>query len=102
MVFCYGSPDKFSHHEAKIEPYSLHCTAVIRYLISNKQIAGASHLALVVKNPPANEGEADLIPGLGRSPGGGNANPLQYSCLENSMGRGAWWATVHGVTKSQT
>ena len=102
MVFCYGSPDKFSHHEAKIGPYSLHCTAVIRYLISNKQIAGASHLALVVKNPPANEGEADSIPGLGRSPGGGNANPLQYSCLENSMDRGAWWATVHGVTKSQT
>ena len=88
MVFCYGSPDKFSHHEAKTGPYSLHCTAVIRYLISNKQIAGASHLALVVKNPPANEGEADLIPGLGRSPGGGNANPLQYYCLKNSMDRG--------------
>ena len=49
-------------------------------------------------------GERDMgsIPGLGRSPGGGNGNPLQYSCLENPMGRGAWWATVHGVTKSQT
>ena len=43
-----------------------------------------------------------LIPGSGRSPGGGNGNPLQYSCLENSMDRGAWWATVHGVAKSQT
>ena len=43
---------------------------------------------------------AGLIPGLGRSPGGRNGNPLQYSCLENSMDRGAWWATVHGVTKS--
>ena len=43
-----------------------------------------------------------LIPGLGRSPGVGNGNPLQYSCLENSMDRGAWWATVHGVTKSRT
>ena len=43
-----------------------------------------------------------LIPGLGRSPGGGPGNPLQYSCLENSMGKGAWWATVHGVTKSLT
>ena len=42
------------------------------------------------------------IPGLGRSPGEGNGNPLQYSCLENSMDGGAWWATVHGITKSQT
>ena len=42
------------------------------------------------------------IPGLGRSAGEGNGNPLQYSCLENSMGRGAWWATVHKVAKSQT
>ena len=56
-----------------------------------------------VKNPPANAGDTGdvgLIPGLGRSPGGGNGNPLQYSCLENSMDRGAWWVTVHGVTKS--
>ena len=44
----------------------------------------------------------DLIPGSGRSPGEWNGNPLQYSCLENSMNRGAWWATVQGVTKSQT
>ena len=56
----------------------------------------------VVKNPPANAGDAGSIPGSGRSPGGGNGNPLQYSCLENSMDRGAWQATVHGVTKSQT
>ena len=45
--------------------------------------------------------DAGLIPGLGRSPGEGNGNPLQYSCLENSMDRGAWWVTVHRVTKSQ-
>ena len=45
---------------------------------------------------------AVLIPGLGRSPGEGNHNPLQYSCLENPVDRGAWWAPVHGVTKSQT
>ena len=54
---------------------------------------------------PANEGDVGhvgSIPGLGSSPGEGNGNPLQYSCLENSMGRGAWWATVHGVTKSRT
>ena len=44
----------------------------------------------------------DSISGLGRSPGGGHGNPLQYSCLENPMDRGAWWATAHGVAKSQT
>ena len=49
-----------------------------------------------------NAGDLGLIPGLGRSPGEGNGNPLQYSCLENPMDRGAWWATVHGVTKSWT
>ena len=49
-----------------------------------------------------NAGELGSIPGLGRSPGEGNGNPLQYSCLENSMDRGAWWATVHGVAKSWT
>ena len=53
----------------------------------------------VVKNLPANAGDMGLIPGSGRSPGEGNGNPLQYSCLENPMDRGAWWATVHGVTK---
>ena len=46
--------------------------------------------------------DVGLIPGLGRSPGVGNDNPLQYSCLKNSTDRGAWWATVHGVTKSRT
>ena len=62
-------------------------------------------MALVAKNTPASAGdlrEAGLIPGLGRCPGGGHGNPLQYSCLENPMDRGAWWATVHGVTNSQT
>ena len=59
----------------------------------------------MVKNPPAIAGDirdAGLIPGLGRSPGGGHGNPLQYSCLENAMDRGAWWATMHGVAKRQT
>ena len=56
----------------------------------------------VVKSPPANAGDVGSIPGSGRSPGEGNSNPLQYSCLENHMDRGAWWATVHGVTKSWT
>ena len=49
-----------------------------------------------------NAGDLGLIPGLGRSPGEGNGNPLQYSCLENSMDGGTWWATVHGVAKSWT
>ena len=56
----------------------------------------------VVKHLPANEGDADSIPDLGRSPGKGNSNPLHYSCLENPRDRGAWWATIQGVTKSQT
>ena len=56
----------------------------------------------MVKNLPADTGDAGSVPGLGRSPGVGNGNPLQYSFLENSMDRGTWWATVHGVAKSQT
>ena len=62
--------------------------------------AGASQVALVVKNLPANTGDArdvGSIPGLGRSPGGGHGSPLQYSCLENPMDRGAWQATVHRI-----
>ena len=54
----------------------------------------------VVKNPPANAGDLGLIPGSGKSPEGGNGYPLQYTCLENSSDRGAWWATVHGVAES--
>ena len=53
----------------------------------------------VVKNPPANAGHAGSIPGLGRSPGAGNGNPLQYSCLGNPMDRGAWQAIIHRVAK---
>ena len=53
----------------------------------------------VVKNPPANAGDVDSVLGSGRSPGEGNGNPLQYSCLEGPMDRGAWWATVPGVTQ---
>ena len=59
----------------------------------------------MVKNPPANAREGrDMgsIPGSGRFPGGGHDNPLQCSCLENLMGRGAWWATVHRVAKNLT
>ena len=59
-------------------------------------------MAPVVKNPPSNARDvrdASLIPRLGRSPGEGNGNTFQYSCLENPMGRGAWWATVHWVAR---
>ena len=59
----------------------------------------------MIKNQPANTGDirdVGLIPGLGRSLGAGNSSPLQYSCLENPMDRGAWQATVHGVKKSRT
>ena len=59
---------------------------------------------VLIKSGPGNRGVEDLgsIPVLGRSPGGGNGNPLQYSCLENPMGGGARWAAVHGVAQSQT
>ena len=62
-------------------------------------------MVLVVKNPLANAGnirDAGLTPGLGRSPGGGHGNPLQYSCLGNPKDRGAWWATVHVAAESDT
>ena len=63
-----------------------------------------SQVALVVKNPPVGVGDerdTGSVPGSGRSPGGGNGSPLQYSCLGNPMDRGAWRAAVHRVVKSQ-
>ena len=57
-------------------------------------------MAQMVKNPTCNAGDMGLIPGLERSPGEGNGNPIQYSCLKNLMDRGAWRATVHGVAES--
>ena len=68
-------------------------------------VDGSPQVVLVVKNPLAiaeNVRDSSLIPGSGRSPGEGNVNPLQYSCLENSLDRGAWQATVHGVAKTWT
>ena len=77
-----------------------HATNIPNHLLgsakkSSNMSQRASQGALVVKNPPANAGDvrdASLIPGSGRSPGGGHGNPLQFSCLENPMDRGAWWA----------
>ena len=69
------------------------------------RINRASQVALVVRNLPANAGDTrdvGSVPELGRSHGGGHGKPLQDSCLENPMDRGAWWATVHRITKSQT
>ena len=78
--------------------------SALQVQISSKHIyKWASQVVLVVKNQPVNAGDlrdASSIPGWGRVPGGGHSNPLQYSCLENPMDRGAWWATVHRVTKS--
>ena len=65
----------------------------------------ASQVTLVIKNPPTNAGDTrdtGSIPGPGRSPGGENSNPLQYSYLDNSMDRGNWWMTVHEVAKGWT
>ena len=77
----------------------------IRYHNNSLLNNWASQVAIVIKNPPANVGDArdvGLSPGLERSPGEGNGYPLQYSCLDNPMHRGAWWATVHGATNGWT
>ena len=77
---------------------------VLKKFFSENIIRKKSQVALVVKNLPVTGDKRDtgLLPGLGRSPGEGNGNPLQYSCLENPTDRGVWWATVHGATNSQT
>ena len=77
----------------EVKRSALHCTGQ------------ASQMVLVVKNLPANAGDirdVSSIPGLGRSPGGRRGNPLQYFCLQNTMNRGAWQATVHSVAKNRT
>ena len=77
-----------------------------RQIPSHTELAFSSYNELVhireIKNLPVNPKDMSLSPGSGRPPGGGNGNPLQYSCLENVTDRGAWWATVHRVTKSWT
>ena len=73
---------------------------VIVFILKRRKLA--SLVAQTVKVSAYNEGDPGSIPGLGRSPGEGNGNPLQYSCLENPMDRGAWGAIVHGVIKGQT
>ena len=74
------------------------CVCVCVTYLPDKGFPGGSE----GKASACNAGDQGLIPGLGRSPGQGNGNPLQYSCLVNPMDRGAWWATVHRVAKSRT
>ena len=74
-----------------------------RHFIHSESFHPSYQHGTVIKNLPANAGDTgdvDSIPGSGRSSGGRNGNPLQYSCLESPMDRGAWWATVHGITES--
>ena len=82
--------------------HSFHSLCMFSSKLIKLKIMRVSQVALVVKNMPANAGDirdVGSVPGLGRSPGEGHGNPLQYSCLEKPMDRGAWWATVHGLAR---
>ena len=90
------------HWQADSLPLSHQGSPIIYLCISKYQ---ASQVVLLVKNPITNEGDlrvVGLIPGLGRSSGGGHGNQLQYFCLKNPMDRGAWWATIHRVANNRT
>ena len=85
-----------------LDTYSPFYIQMLEIFLSIEEVRGFSG-GLDGKDSACNVGNPGLIPELGRSPGQGNGNPLQYSCLENSLDRGTWWATVvHGVTKSRT
>ena len=94
MILCFLS---FSCSPFLFSPFSLLSLFSISFPHLPSGFPGGSG----VKNPPANAGDTGSIPGLGRSPGGGNVNPLQYSCLGNPKDSRAWRATVHGVAKSR-
>ena len=75
----------------------------LQHFVNSMSHKGAIQVALMVKNPPASAGDvraSSSIPGWGRSPREENSNPLQYSCLENPIDRGARWSTIHGMTES--
>ena len=104
LQHCFLSPEagiKLPALALEGEVLTLNCQGSPLLKILNRPSINFPHGA-VAKNSPANAGDVGLIPGLGRSPGEGNSNPLQYPCLKISMDRGAWWATVHGVIKSWT
>ena len=82
--------------------YNISYLACLRYLFSARNAYEELPCGSQGKESACNVGDLDLIPGFGRSPGEGNGNPLQYSCLDNSMNRGAWQATVYGVSRSWT
>ena len=87
--------DKFHKHSPPPKPS--------KELTATKSLLGRGFPGgTVIKNLPANAGDVGCIPRLGISPGEGNGNPFQYSCLGNPRDREAWWATVHSITKSQT
>ena len=101
-VSCAGQTDSLLlSHRVQVKHWQKKKMKFIYYYCSLTQYLGFPGRA-VVKNLPANAGDPGSIPGLGRAPGEGHGNPLQYCCLENSMGRRAWRATVHGVAKSWT
>ena len=85
-----------------IKPRSPHCRQILYRHQGSPRILEWVAYPFSRGSPPANVGDAGSIPGSGRSPGGGHANPLQCSCLESSMDRGACWAIVHGVTELNT
>ena len=82
------------------EPGGLPSMGSHRVRHDGSDLAATASDCSVVKNSPANAGNLVSVPRLGRSPGGGHGNPIQYSCLDNPMDREAWWATVHGIAKS--
>ena len=92
-----GTPDVRAWAAFSTCPFNFHSGIACVYIAMPGFPRGSA-----VKNLPANATDSGSVPGLGRSPGGGHGNPLQYSCLETPMDRGAWQATVHGVTESQT
>ena len=94
-----------NHGVEQTPPYPVLCVPMFSKLLGLGPKCRASQVALVIKNPSASAGDgrdADWIPGSGRSPGEGHGNPPQYSCLENPLGRKAWWAIVHGAAKTWT
>ena len=90
----------WSVHPIKFLPFKVSLVPALHGCQSSDEVAEMTFPAgSVVKNPSASAGDLGSIPGPGRSPGGGNGTPLQYSCLENPTDRGAWWAAVHGALR---
>ena len=94
MLELYINQSFYLHH--------LNLVSYVLFLNRRKPLDLSFHMVAQMVKSPCNAGDPSSIPGSGRSPGGGTGYPLQYSCLENPMDRGAWQATVPGVAKSQT